>query len=148
MQSHRLDSNLRTQRRTPYSAGAKGRSQRPRYSRHSAFRAPELDDNLVGFSLAPTWLLPVHEILNRPAEYPPPRGLDISSAMSTASSQSNSPLNTPSATQSQSPKPLGSEMSFSSEIEDRLYWEEEAERWSDEEEQREDLEVVYKSIKY
>jgi hypothetical protein len=39
-------------------------------------------------------------------------------------------------------------MSISSELEDRLYWEEEAAQWSDEGEQGEDLEAVYNSIKY
>ena len=138
MQTQKLES------RTRYYTTPKGDHRRPRYAsfRPSASpgRTPEFDDNLVGFSLVPTWLLLVH---NRPApacaEYPFPESLEISPASSISSSQSNSPLPTPLS------QPFKSEKSFSSELEDRLYWEE---QWSDEEEQEEDLEAVYNSIKY
>jgi hypothetical protein len=151
-----LGSAMQTQRhghRTPYYTAPKGDQRRPRCSTRSASsssgRTPEFDDNLVGFSLVPAWLLLVHKTSNQPAEYPFPRSLENSPAPSTMSSQSNSPLNTPLATQSQPSRfNLKSDMSISSELEDRLYWEEEAVQWSDEGEQGEDLEAVYNSIKY
>ena len=149
MQTQKLES------RTPYYTAPKGDHRRPRYPSSSLRpstspgQTPEFDDNLVGFSLAPAWLQFVHDISNRQAcaEYPFPRSLESSPASSTGttSSQWNSPLNTPLATQSQ---PFKSEISLSSELEDRLYWEEETSPWSDEEEQEEDLEGVYNSIKY
>jgi hypothetical protein len=110
---------------------------------------PEFDDNLVGFSLVPTWLQLVYDQRNQSSQKSYPFPQNHSTAFSTYSSKSNSPLN---GSLSFVPQPLNSPSAtslLSSEDEDQQYWKEEDElAFPDGDEQNEDLEVVYRSFRY
>lgn len=147
MQPQRSHPGCNTMRRTSSSSNANAnRVTRTCDKCRSPQPSSEFHDNLVGFSLVPSWLLFVDDHLNSPSEYPFPPTYDVSCTLSASSSTVTSLLNS----RVQSPA-LGSSrpgLWSPSEMEDRMYWEEEYIQLSDSEEQMEDLEAVYRSITY
>lgn len=124
--------------------GQSENTRRPKNSPRSYF-----DDNLTGFSLVPTWLQLVSDQLHQTSEksYPFQQNSSPSPALSTCTSKPHSPLNTPLCFDTLQLLNSPSGRTSSSEEDDRLYWEEEI-TWSDENEQIEDFEDVYKSFRY
>lgn len=101
-------------------------------------RTSKLDNNLMGFSLVPTWL---HLLDNQPiSENSYPFNLSPT-ILSTYTSKATSSLTTPLCFDS----PLGT-ISYSNDV-DRQHWEEEK-AYADGEEQNDDFEAVYRSFRY
>ena len=101
-------------------------------------RPSQFDDNLMSFSLVPTWLRLLDNQRTAEESYP----FNFSpTVLSTNTSKATSPLNGPLCFD------FPSGMAVSSNDVDRQHWEEET-LWLDAEAQNDDLEILYKSFRY